>query len=59
MIGSGSAESGHKRLIGQRLKGAGMHWSPKGANEMVHLRALRLSDGPGWERLWARLAKAG
>lgn len=59
MIGSGSAESGHKRLIGQRLKGAGMHWSLKGANEMVHLRALRLSDGPGWERLWARLAKAG
>jgi hypothetical protein len=56
MIGSGCAESGHKRVIGQRLKGAGMHWSLKGADAMVHLRALRLSDGPGWERLWGRLA---
>lgn len=56
MIGSGIIESSHKRVIGQRLKQAGMHRSLEGANAMVHLRALRLSDGPGWDRLWERLA---
>ncbi len=56
MIGSGIIESSHKRVIGQRLKQAGMHWSLEGANAMVHLRALRLSDGPGWGWLWKRLA---
>lgn len=59
MIGSGIIESSHKRVIGQRLKQAGMHWSLDGANAMVHLRALHLSDGPGWDRLWERLAAAG
>jgi hypothetical protein len=58
MIGSGIIESSHKRVIGQRLKGSGMHWSKKGANAMVHLRALHLSDGTGWDRLWERLAAA-
>ena len=58
MIGSGIIESSHKRVIAQRLKQAGMHWSLEGANAMVHLRALRLSDGPGWDRLWERLAAA-
>lgn len=58
MIGSGIIESSHKRVIGQRLKQAGMHWSLAGANAMVHLRALRFSDGPGWARLWKRLAAA-
>ncbi len=58
MIGSGIIESSHKRVIAQRLKQAGMHWSKDGANAVVHLRALRLSDGPGWDRLWSRLANA-
>ena len=56
MIGSGIIESSHKRVIGQRLKQAGMHWSLEGANAMIHLRALRLSDGAGWGHLWERLA---
>ncbi len=56
MIGSGIIESSHKRVIAQRLKQAGMHWSLEGANAVIHLRALHLSDGPGWDQLWERLA---
>lgn len=56
LIGSGIIESSHKRVIGQRLKQAGMHCSLEGANAMIHLRALHLSDGSGWDRLWERLA---
>lgn len=56
MIGSGIIESSHERVIAHRLKGAGMHWSLAGANAMAHLRALHLSDGPGWDRLWERIA---
>lgn len=58
MIGSGIGESSHKRVIAQRLKGAGMHWSLKGANALIHLRALLFSNGEGYSRLWARLSAA-
>ena len=56
MIGSGVIESSNKRVIGLRLKQGGMHWSKAGADAVAHIRALYLSDGGGWDRLWEKLA---
>ncbi len=42
-IGSGLAESGCKRLITQRLCGAGMQWTVPGAQAITALRAAYLS----------------
>jgi len=43
-IGSGVAESACKRVVGQRQKGAGMHWLPSGAQAIGTLRATALSN---------------
>lgn len=50
-IGSGLAESSCKRLVTQRLKGSGMHWSEQGAQVVCSLRGLLL--GGEWESLVA------
>lgn len=50
-IGSGLAESSCKRLVTQRLKGSGMHWSEQGAQVICSLRGLLL--GGQWEDLVA------
>jgi hypothetical protein len=42
-IGSGVAESACKRVVTQRLKGAGMRWASKGAAIMAQLRCIALS----------------
>ncbi len=39
MIGSGVVESSNRRVVTQRLKQAGMHWSWKGAEGVMALRA--------------------
>lgn len=52
-IGSGPVESGCKRLVTQRLKGAGMRWKERGTNTMCHLRALLLSESGQWEAYWS------
>jgi hypothetical protein len=49
-IGSGSVESACKRIIGARLKQAGMIWTPKGAEAMAQLRANILSER--WDEFW-------
>jgi hypothetical protein len=52
-IGSGVVESSCKRLVTQRLKGSGMHWTEKGASAICALRCLLL--GGEWEaflRFW-------
>ena len=49
-IGSGLAESACKRVIGQRLKGSGMHWTVAGAQAIATLRAAWLSGR------WAEVA---
>ncbi len=56
-IGSGTVESACKRLIGARLKGAGMCWSKQGAQGVLSLRAELLSNR--WEQSWpkTRLSK--
>ncbi len=51
-IGSGPVESACKRVIGMRLKGAGMRWGADGANAVSHLRALFLSETSQWAAFW-------
>lgn len=51
-IGSGPVEAGCKIVIGQRLKGAGMRWSPAGSDGVAHLRALFLSERTQWTAYW-------
>lgn len=55
-IGSGLAESACKRLVGQRAKGPGMHWTVPGAQAIGTLRATYLSDR--WEEVEALAAAA-
>jgi hypothetical protein len=49
-IGSGSVESACKRIIGARLKQAGMIWTPEGAEAMAQLRTTILSQR--WDEFW-------
>lgn len=42
-IGSGTIESGCKRVIGARLKQAGMTWTVDGARQVIKSRAMYLS----------------
>lgn len=51
---SGVVEAGCKVTVGTRLKRAGMHWSLRGANAILALRACRLSGR--FEDFWARRA---
>ena len=44
-IGSGTIESGCKRVIGARLKQAGMTWTVEGARQVVNARAMFFSNG--------------
>src|SRR5207248_8597600 len=55
-IGSGLAESACKRLVGQRAKGPGMHWTVPGAQAIGTLRAAYLSDR--WEEVETLAAAA-
>ena len=43
-IGSGLVESACKAVVGQRLKQSGMRWSEAGAESVLNLRTLLLSD---------------
>lgn len=49
-VGSGVLEAGCKTVIGQRLKQSGMHWSLKGANNIIVLRCCLFSNR--WEDFW-------
>lgn len=51
-IGSGPVESGCKRLVTQRLKGAGMRWGERGTDTMCRLRALLLCQPDHWDDYW-------
>ena len=55
-IGSGLAESACRRLVGQRARGPGMHWTVPGAQAIGTLRAAYLSDR--WEEVEALAAVA-
>lgn len=49
-IGSGTVESACKRVIGARLKQAGMGWTQAGAQAVLSLRSELLSGR--WETMW-------
>lgn len=53
-IGSGVVEAGCKNVIGQRLKQSGMHWTVKGANNIIALRCCLFSNN--WEDYWENRA---
>ena len=57
---SGVVEAGCKRVIGDRLKRCGMHWTVRGANAITALRACRLSArfSDFWDRRAAALRVA-
>ena len=50
-IGSGSAESGVKQVVGCRINQAGMRWNPQRAEAVAHVRAAILSDR--WDDFWS------
>lgn len=52
-IGTGMIESTAKQLVGSRLKGPGMHWSPHGATAITALRAQNLNKN--WHNYWKNL----
>lgn len=43
-IGSGAVESGNKKVIQQRLKQSGMHWSHSGGQNIASLRVKYCSN---------------
>lgn len=49
-IGSGSAESAVKQVVGVRLNQAGMRWNPERAEAVAHVRAAILSNR--WDNFW-------
>ncbi|HXV97230.1 MAG TPA: ISKra4 family transposase [Anaerolineae bacterium] len=52
-VGSGSVEAGCKVVVQERLKQAGMRWSREGAQAMLALRCVLLSDR--WDDVWTSL----
>ena len=50
-IGSGSAESGVKQVVGVRLNQPGMRWNAEHAEPVAHVRAAILSDR--WDDFWS------
>ena len=49
-------EAGCRTVVGQRLKQSGMHWTVKGANDIIALRCSLLSNR--WEDFWEYRAAA-
>ncbi|HDQ71694.1 MAG TPA: hypothetical protein ENN19_06310 [Chloroflexi bacterium] len=49
-IGSDSAESAVKQVVGARIKQAGMRWNAERAEAIAHFRASILSDR--WDDMW-------
>ena len=57
MIGSGVVESSNRRVVTQRLKQAGMHWSKSGAEGVMALLAVYLSNSNRWSNFWQEPTK--
>jgi len=52
-LGSGSVEAACKLVMQERMKQAGMRWSRDGAQAMLALRSVLLSER--WDEVWATL----
>jgi hypothetical protein len=57
-IGSGVTEAACKTLVKQRMCGSGMKWKSSGADAVLSLRSLALTNG-AWESFWAKIRKFG
>jgi len=57
-IGSGVTEAACKTLIKQRMCGSGMKWKSVGADAVLRLRSLRLTNG-AWDAFWANIRQYG
>lgn len=55
--GSGVIEAGCKAVVGQRLKQSGMFWSESGAQSVLTLRCLLMSNR--WDLCWDHLNNSG
>lgn len=55
-LGSGTVESACKVVLQERMKQAGMRWSRDGAQAMLALRSVLLSER--WDEVWATLHPA-
>lgn len=57
-IGSGVTEAACKTLVKQRLCRAGMRWTEQGAQMILSLRALLLSE-TRWDQFWHKIDQFG
>jgi hypothetical protein len=57
-IGSGVTEAACKTLVKQRLCNSGMRWTPEGAQIILSLRALALTE-TRWEQFWQKINQYG
>lgn len=57
-IGSGVTEAACKTLVKQRLCCSGMRWTPQGAQIVLSLRALVLTQ-TRWEQFWQKINQYG
>jgi len=57
-IGSGVTEAACKTLVKQRLCCSGMRWTPEGAQIILSLRALALTE-TRWEQFWEKISQYG
>jgi hypothetical protein len=57
-IGSGVTEAACKTLVKQRLCCSGMRWTPEGAQIILSLRALVLTESR-WGQFWQKISQYG
>ena len=57
-IGSGVTEAACKTLVKQRLCCSGMRWTPEGAQNILSLRALVLTE-TRWDQFWQKINQYG
>jgi hypothetical protein len=57
-IGSGVTEAACKTVVKQRLCGSGMKWKYSGADAVLRLRSLILTEGR-WEQFWNKISRFG
>ena len=57
-IGSGVTEAACKTVVKQRMCGSGMKWKATGADTVLRLRCLLLTQGR-WEQFWSKVSRFG
>src|SRR5215469_11754433 len=57
-FGSGVTEAACKTLVKQRLGGAGMRWTSRGAHVVLQLRAAALTNSR-WNAFWRKISLYG